>query len=234
MSENQTLKIHAHIAPEMTEPINDTPEPREPGKTAPRRRTRRRGPRPELTRGDRLLRNSAVACAMLLGVLALGNVDAPWARVASERIEHALTMRIDLDESIGALTFVKDIMPESALVFLNVSGDTALGRPVEGAVSHGWSHLQPWMMFDCPDGASVRASAAGTVTAVSPMSGGRYGVLVDHGDGIETLYASLSRADVSNGDSVDRGQALGTAGGSCYFEYRSGGQSIDPTEALGL
>ena len=231
MSDTGTLKIHARVRPEGTAAEKAPPiviEAQEkPHAGAPRRRAR-------LTRGDRLLRNSAYAFALLLGVLALGNVDQPWARKASESVERALTMRIDLDESIGALEFVKNLMPESALVFMNLSGETALGRPVEGGVVHAWSNLQPWLVFDCPEDAQVKAAAPGTVTAVSPLSGNRWGVLVDHGEGVETLYAQLSAAGVSPGDAVSRGDVLGQSDGGVYFEYRKDGQSVDPTGLLGL
>lgn len=228
MSETGTLKIHAKLRPEgkaeKAPPIIiEAPQP-------PRRPRRRMA----LTRGDRLLRNSALAFALLLGILALGNVDEPWARRASESVEQALTMRIDLDDSIGALEFVKNLMPESALVFMNLSGETALGRPVEGPLEHVYTNLQPWLVFNCPEDAPVRAAAAGTVTAVSPLSGGRFGVLVDHGEGVETLYARLSAVSVSPGDAVERGTALGKADGGAYFEYRKGGEAADPTGLLGL
>lgn len=231
MSESGTLKIHARLRPEAarekTPPIRiETPAAPKP---APRRSRHR-----ALSRGDRLLRNSAYACALLLGVLALGNVDQPWAKKASESVERALTMRIDLDESVGALEFVKNLMPESALVFMNLSGETALGRPVDGALSHAWSNLQPWLIFNCAEGTEVRAAAAGTVTAVSPLSNGRYGVLVDHGEGVETLYAQLTDAAVSPGDAVARGDALGLASDNAYFEYRKGGESADPAALMGL
>ncbi|MBR7188080.1 MAG: hypothetical protein IKD53_05970, partial [Clostridia bacterium] len=147
MSETGTLKIHAQVRPqaaaEKTPPIViEAPEPR--------KRLKRRA---ALTRGDRLLRNSAFAFALLLGILALGNVNEPWAQKASESVERALTMRIDLDDSIGALEFVKNLMPESALVFMNLSGETALEKPVNGPLTHAYTHLQPWLVFDCPEGA---------------------------------------------------------------------------------
>lgn len=231
MSESGTLKIHARMRPESaqgkTPPIrieSTAPEP-------PIRRRRRRG---GLSRGDRLLKNSAYACALLLGVLALGNVDQPWAKRASESVERALTMRIDLDESIGALEFVKNLMPESALVFMNLSGETALGRPSSGSVSHAWSNLQPWLTFESAGDGAVHAVASGTVTAVSPLSNGRYGVLVDHGEGAESLYAQLEKATVAPGDAVERGHALGTAPDGAYFEYRVGGESVDPAALMGL
>ena len=192
-----------------------------------------RAPRPRATFSDRLLRNSAIACAVLLGVLALGNVRQPWAQKAREGIQRALTMRIDLDDSLGELTFVRNLMPESALVFLNVSGGGQMSRPTDGAIAHAWSALQPWTTFDGAN-AAVRSVGAGTVTAVSPLSGGLFGVLVDHGEGLESVYANLAEVSVSQGDAVNRGDALGTSGEGLYFELRSGGESIDPSERLAL
>ena len=238
MSETKRLSIYTRLGPEAEAPAagatGEAPaaedaareQPRKP--RPPRRRTRRRA-----SRGDRLLRNSAIACALLLGVLTLGNLDAPWARKASESVERALTMRIDLDESIGALQFVRSLMPESALVFMNLSAREAAG-PVEGSVDHPWSNLQPWRVYACPEGAEARAVQGGTVTAVSPLSGGRVGLLIDHGNGAESLYASLADASVRVGDSVEAGQAVGHAGDSLYFEYRRSGESVDPATALGL
>ena len=236
MSENGTLRIHAQVRPAAAG------EQKQAAQRPPIRieaRARRRSGRPKrakarLTQSDRLLRNSAYACALLLGILALGNVNQPWAKKASDSVEQALTMRIDLDESIGALQFVRNLMPESALVFMNLSGKSALARPVNGPLSHAWTELQPWLMFNCGAEAEVGAADAGTVTAVSPMSEGLYGVLVDHGEGVETLYARLSEALVRPGDAVSRGQALGRAGDSVYFEYRKNGESADPAAALGL
>ena len=222
MSENGTLRIHAQIRPE-----HDANVP------PPKVRRRRPGARSRLTQGDRLLRNSAIACALLLGILALGNLRQPWAEKATEGIRHALSMRINLDDSIGELTFVRQIMPESALVFLNVSGSGELTRPCDGAVSHPWSALQPWVMFEAGN-RPVYAAEAGTVTAVSPLSGGGQGLLVDHGQGRETLYANLSEVRVASGDSVARGQQLGACEAGLYFELRQDGESADPTEKMGV
>ena len=228
MSENSTLRIHTQFQP--TQPPTGEETRRKARRFRPRRRDKA-GRRPGF--GDRLLRNSAIACAVLLGILALGNVRQPWAEKASEGIERALTMHINLDDSIGELTFVRQIMPESALVFLNVSGSAELTLPSDGAVIHSWSALQPWLMFEAGN-RPIYAAAAGTVTAVSPMSEGRFGVLVDHGEGVESLYANLSEATVQSGDSVSRGQQLGACTAGLYFELREGGEAVDPTERLGL
>ncbi len=236
MSENHgTLRIRTQLTP-------DAPADRglrDQGKTRHRRMARKRpvragAPKARASAGDRLLRNSAIACAVLLGVLALGNIDQPWAEKAAEGIERALTMHIDLDESIGELTFVREIMPESALVFLNVSGGAELTVPVEGEVAHSWSEMQPWLVFSCADGAPVFAADAGTVSAVSPLSDGRIGLLIDHGGGRESVCAGLDDAALQAGDAVARGQQLGTASRSLYYELRIAGEPSDPTGKLGL
>ena len=228
MSETHgALRIHTQMRPE------PAAEPPKPARKRRRRGAAPRAPKPRAGYGDRLLRNSAIACAVLLGILALGNVRQPWAEKAAEGIQRALTMHIDLDDSIGELTFVRRIMPESALVFLNVSGSAELTLPSDGAVCHAWNALQPWLMFEAGN-RPVYAAGSGTVTAVSPLSGQRYGLMIDHGDGLETVYANLGEVAVKPGDSVARGQQLGASDEGLYFELRQGGEAVDPTERLGL
>lgn len=229
---NSARPIHAQKdAPDSAQPIywKCLPHPLQ------RRGLRRAGsPRPKLSAGDRMLRNTAVACALLLGVLALGNIRQPWAMRASETVQRALTMHIDLDSSIGRLSFVRDWMPESALVFFNLDGGAELAAPVSGELRHAYSDDQPWLLFACPEDSPVCAAADGTVTAVSELSGGSTGVLIDHGEGMETVYAYLSSASVQPGDAVSRGQALGQSAAQLYFELRQSESAVDPTERMGL
>lgn len=229
---NSARSIHAQKdAPDSAQPIywKCLPHPLQ------RRGLRRAGsPRPKLSAGDRMLRNTAVACALLLGVLALGNIRQPWAMRASETVQRALTMHIDLDSSIGRLSFVRDWMPESALVFFNLDGGAELAAPVSGELKHAYSDDQPWLLFACPEDSPVCAAADGTVTAVSELSGGSMGVLIDHGEGMETVYAYLSSASVQPGDAVSRGQALGQSAAQLYFELRQSEAAVDPTERMSL
>ena len=89
-------------------------------------------------------------------------------------------------------------------------------------------------MFAAESGTNVCAAADGTIAAVSPLSDGSYGVLIDHGEGLESVTANLSAVSLQAGDAVLKGGILGTAGGSVYFELRQGGESVDPTERMGL
>lgn len=246
MSEQSRLRIHAQITPESkSEPEGQPIRWRSiPHPLQRRRRTAKAAPKPAdtpaarpkepLTIGDRLLRNSALACALLLAILAMGNINQPWAIRTSEAVQRALTMHIDLDDSIGRLTFVRNLLPESALVFLNVSGDSEFAAPTSGELTHAYSDAQPWLLFSCPAGSQIAAIADGTVTAVSEFSGGTMGILVDHGGGVESVYAYLSEASVQSGDTVVRGQSLGKTDAQLYFELRESEIAVDPTARMGL
>jgi septal ring factor EnvC (AmiA/AmiB activator) len=64
-------------------------------------------------------------------------------------------------------------------------------------------------------------------------------VIVDHGDGVFTLYAWLQAASVSTGDYVPAGGVVGTAGtgpgrdeAGLYFELRDHQKAADPVSWL--
>ena len=64
-------------------------------------------------------------------------------------------------------------------------------------------------------------------------------VILDHGDGYQTVYAYNSEILVSMGDFVKRGDVIARAGASgrakeasLYFEVRKNGQPQDPTDYL--
>jgi len=85
-------------------------------------------------------------------------------------------------------------------------------------------------------GAPIVAAAGGTVVlaAYTDYGYGNY-VIIDHGDGMQTLYAHLSAIWVAQGQSVSQGEAIGALGTSGYstgphlhFEVHIGGVPVDP------
>jgi hypothetical protein len=207
--------IHTHMAP---------PAPASEGK--PKARGMRAKPR--LSFGEKLLRNTAIACALLLSILAVRNIDQPWSNAAVDGVEAALTMRIDLDQSLGKLSFVRSIMPESSLVFLGISSSVP-ATPVTGSVEHAYTQAQPWTTYLCDSSAEVRTALAGTVSAVAQLDSGDWAVLVDHGNGVETMYAYLAAPEVESGQAVTRGARIGALNGEkLYYEMRRDGESVDP------
>ncbi|MGE4278162.1 MAG: M23 family metallopeptidase [Magnetospirillum sp.] len=66
-----------------------------------------------------------------------------------------------------------------------------------------------------PVGAPVHAVAAGTVTLAHPdMYFTGQTVMIDHGLGVQSVYAHLSRTDVKLGQTVGQGQVIGAVGAS--------------------
>jgi hypothetical protein len=92
--------------------------------------------------------------------------------------------------------------------------------------------------FAAPVGTPVSAAAGGTVTVEHPGWAGNL-VRIDHGGGVETLYAHLSRVDVADGDTVDAGEQVGavgdlgnTSGPHLHFEVRLDGTAYDPVQVV--
>ncbi len=84
-------------------------------------------------------------------------------------------------------------------------------------------------------GTPIYASAAGTVTTVSYNSARGNYVVVNHGNGLATLYQHCSAVYVNAGESVSRGQniaAVGSTGISTgphlHFEVHENGTPVDP------
>ena len=63
-----------------------------------------------------------------------------------------------------------------------------------------------------PSGTKVKAAASGEVVHSGWMNGFGYTVIIDHGRGVETLYAHNSRITVSRGTMVNKGQQVALSG----------------------
>ena len=64
-------------------------------------------------------------------------------------------------------------------------------------------------------------------------------MLIHHSNGLVTAYAHLDRVHVVRGDTVKRGQAIGTVGSTgtvanpqLHFEVRKGIESLNPAKYL--
>ena len=90
-------------------------------------------------------------------------------------------------------------------------------------------------------GAPIAAAGTGTVVVASWSDWGYgYHVIIDHGDGTQTLYGHLSEIWVSQGEYVGQGQAIGALGSTGYstgphlhFEVHVGGVPVNPLNYLG-
>ena len=85
------------------------------------------------------------------------------------------------------------------------------------------------------NGAPVVAPAAGSVSSVGYDGDFGLTIRMDHGDGVQTVYCHLSRALVHPGQSLHRGETIGTVGLSgrttgshLHYEVWRGGRPVDP------
>lgn len=86
-----------------------------------------------------------------------------------------------------------------------------------------------------PEGTVVHAADAGTVISSGWLGGYGYAVIIDHGNGLQTVYGHNSSLLVSEGQSVSKGQPIAYSGQTGYatgphvhFEVRVNGSPVDP------
>ena len=97
-----------------------------------------------------------------------------------------------------------------------------------------WDYHRGWDLA-AYRGTTISASKGGKVViATYHNSYGNY-VVIDHGDGVSTVYAHCSKLTVSKGDVVKKGDKIGevgttgnSTGNHLHFEFRLNGKYIDP------
>lgn len=89
--------------------------------------------------------------------------------------------------------------------------------------------------YSVPEGSRVFATADGVVREVSRRSSSGLSVLIDHGNGYQTLYAHLSEANVERGQRVRRGDIIAASGNTglslaphLHYEVIHNGMRVDP------
>lgn len=121
-----------------------------------------------------------------------------------------------------------------------VQGNSNFIWPTTGIITQYpvWYH----MAFDIANNSqpAILASDTGTVTFAGCIQYG-YGchIIIDHGNGFETLYGHMSAIDVAPGSVVGQGQKIGNMGSTgrstgthLHFEVRQGGTLLNPADYL--
>ena len=126
-----------------------------------------------------------------------------------------------------------------------VQGTGQLSAPVNAPITsnfgwrihpiYGTRRLHAGTDFGVDEGTPVHAADGGVVVEAGWVSGYGYTVIIDHGNGMSTLYAHNSDVAVSPGQTVSKGQVVsysGNTGGSTgphlHFEVRINGEPTDP------
>jgi len=123
------------------------------------------------------------------------------------------------------------------------SGSLSFIWPVRGRISSPFGSRGDGYHYGldiaCPQGSSIRAARSGRVVASSWQ--GSYGrvVVIDHGNGIETLYAHASELLVRVGQWVNQGEIIARVGSTgrstgphLHFEIRIDGIRVNPARYL--
>ena len=107
-------------------------------------------------------------------------------------------------------------------------------------ITQGYSFYHKAIDIANGGGGPILAADSGIVTA-SGWDGSGYGnrVIVDHGNGSRTLYAHLRVLNVTEGQSVNRGDMLGEMGSTgrstgthLHFEIRQDSVLLNPMNYL--
>ena len=82
-------------------------------------------------------------------------------------------------------------------------------------------------------GTSVKSVAAGNVSVVSWLPGYQNLIIINHGNGMRTVYANLSSVSVSKDENIPAGKVIGKTGSSVdgdylHFEIYKGSKRLNP------
>ena len=93
--------------------------------------------------------------------------------------------------------------------------------------------------FGARTGSPISAAGDGVVISTAYMRGYGNTVIIDHGGGIQTVYAHTSRIFVSSGQRVTRGQRIAAVGATglataphLHFEVHVNGHAVNPLSRL--
>lgn len=130
------------------------------------------------------------------------------------------------------------------------TNNIVFGWPLSGAFTTHFGEPTPFQSFhtgldiDGVIGDPIFAAADGTVSFTGGNTRYGYGqyVMIDHGDGISTLYGHMSGIDATSGGSVKRGDRIGYVGNTgfaislnggdgshLHFEIREDNIPVDPS-----
>jgi len=164
--------------------------------------------------------------------------------------------------SLDQLTAVNNIKDPNRLrvgQVIKIPAQLSMTRAAAQAPSRGFVNLFAWPVFGkisstfgwrkgsfhhgldiaCPMGTPIRAAQAGRVTFVGSRPVYGKTVIINHGNGIESLYAHAAKTMVKEGQQVKKGQVIAlvgvtgrTTGPHLHFQVNQNGKPKNPANYL--
>jgi murein DD-endopeptidase MepM/ murein hydrolase activator NlpD len=139
--------------------------------------------------------------------------------------------------------------PPSKTAVLNVLKDDKMTWPVEGKITSGYGRrgkrrFHSGIDIPMPKGTPILAARDGVVLDVGTNRSKKYRgygntALIDHGNGVVTLYAHCQSVNVKKGQPVKRGDVIAFVGNTgrsttnhVHFEVRKNGKAVNPLPYL--
>lgn len=95
--------------------------------------------------------------------------------------------------------------------------------------------------FGAPGGTNILAAKQGTVLVAQFYGGYGKTVILDHGNGVWTLYAHMREITVKKGETVEQGEVIGKVGSTgkstgnhLHFEVRINEEAVDPKSYISI
>ena len=172
-------------------------------------------------------------------------------KAARERMLKELQkQQAEVAKRVAALQAQSDALMEELRKYRYVGGAPGskdMLWPTDGQVTSGfgWRHhpifdtrrLHAGIDIPAPTGQSIYAAADGTVIKAGAYGGYGNAIVIDHGEGMTTVYAHQSRMGAAVGDEILAGDLIGYVGSTgfstgphLHFEIRLGGRPVDPLD----
>jgi murein DD-endopeptidase MepM/ murein hydrolase activator NlpD len=163
----------------------------------------------------------------------------------------AAQVQLAVDSSNIGILIRREVAAANKARFPNtgIFGTGQLIFPCDGEItsSFGWrihpvlgySRFHSGIDFGASYGSMIRAAYSGTVIFAGWYGGYGNAVVIDHGNGIATLYGHSSKLYVAQGQTVKLGDAIAEVGATglatgphLHFEVRKDGEPVDPLNYL--
>lgn len=168
---------------------------------------------------------------------------------ASASIEQLYALKNTAMSGVASIGIGMDMSAETTSDWVRLASAPNLW-PVEGRITSGFGErTDPFnsgegafhrgIDISSPTGTRISAPADGVVRFASLMNGYGHAIVLDHGQGITTLYGHLSAFGVTQGQIVHRGDTLGYVGDTghstgphLHYEVRIFNTPVNPYKYL--